>query len=393
MNKIKQVFSSDEHKSPSGHFTTEQEDANAHRTSSGSSSRVGHETQTPSYSSAGDRSSPDVGTTPTHTSAGDRSVPDAALAAGQRGPSSAATTSSPTTTATHGRGVEGKLAAGVEHIKEHAHPPGHRHNQPKQDGILSEVEAAKASHDHQHLAPVTHETRHHHEVEEIERQREVDRHVHHVQHHVQPVLDTQHASEVHHEKAVPVTKIKESHVATDEDRAQFAALNTAKDSVVEAPREKVIIDRGEQVVENVSHHVHHVVQPVVERDTHEHHRIHTVIPVHQTTHEAPIVHSSVSHEPMSLKDFTAGGGDLASKLKHDANLLLHKDNRDCERTVQGPAETLTEQLGLTSLNDKSATSGSIPSTTSASPRSSTTTAQGTTGGVGAGPNAPSHNRI
>lgn len=53
---------------------------------------------------------------------------------------------------------------------------------------------------------------------------------------------------------------------------------------------------------------------------------------------------------MSLADFTSGGGDLSSKLKHSAELLTHKHNQDCERVVDGPAETLTQQLGLASIS-------------------------------------------
>jgi len=145
----------------------------------------------------------------------------------------------------------------------------------------------------------------------------------------------------------------------------LASLNTAKDTRTEAPSEKVIIDKGEQVHTNTSHHVHHLVQPVIERDTHEHHKTHTgtycslrrapcieidvvvvstVVPVHQETHEAPIVHQSVAHEPMALKDFVSGGGDLKSTVKHDASLLNRGE--DCERTVDGPAETLKSTLGL-----------------------------------------------
>ncbi|GAA6038870.1 hypothetical protein JCM8097_000544 [Rhodosporidiobolus ruineniae] len=373
MDKIKQVFSKDEHKSPSGHFTTESSDE-AHRTSTDDRS-----TTTPSYSSAGDRSVTDSATTPSHSSSGDRSATKAAAetAAAAATTHNSASSGPTTSTSTTGARTEGKLERAAEHFHEHAHPPAHKHNQPVRDGILSEADAKAATHDHQHLAPVTHETHYHHEIEEIERQREVDRHVHHIQLHEQPVLDTQHAAEQHRQKVVPVTEIKEAHVATEEDKAQFAALNTAKDQFVEAPKEKVIIDKGEQVVENVSHAVHHIVQPVIERDTHEHHRIHTVIPIHATVHEAPIVHSSVQHEPMSLKDFTAGGGDLSSKLKHDANLLVNKHNADCQRTVDGPAETLVEQLGLTSLNDKTTTSAA-PTATSAS---TTSTAAGTTGGA------------
>lgn len=40
------------------------------------------------------------------------------------------------------------------------------------------------------------------------------------------------------------------------------SLNTVRDEVVEAPRERTIVDKGEVVQEHVHHVVHHVVQPV-----------------------------------------------------------------------------------------------------------------------------------
>ncbi|TNY22768.1 hypothetical protein DMC30DRAFT_116237 [Rhodotorula diobovata] len=365
MNKLKQVFSHDDNKE-----TTEGRGAPYNTASS-----TGDAAQTPTHSSAGDRvdladdvPSRSHGTHGTHDS---HNTHNTGLTSG-----TAATTGA---TGTH-QSTGSKVAEGVEHLKEHAAPPAHRHHQPTKDAILSEADAKAATHDHQHLAPVTHETRQLHEVEEIERQREVDRHVHHVQHHVQPVLDTQHQSEVHRENAVAPTKITERHVATDEDKAQFASLASgAKDTVVEAGKERVIVDKGEHVRENVSHHVHHVVQPQIERDVHEHHRIHTVVPIHQTTHEAPVVHASVLHEPLKLDDFVAGGGDLKSTLKHDADSLLNRG--ECERTVDGPAESLVQSLGLSSINDKNAsttgatttgasTTGTTPSaTTGANPAS------------------------
>ncbi|BGP38613.1 hypothetical protein JCM10450v2_002562 [Rhodotorula kratochvilovae] len=399
MDKIKQVFShTDSNKSPSGHFSTDSEE-NARGAPFKHAS--GSTTETPSHSSAGDRAVVD-GSAPSHStaksSAGDR-LANAAVDGTHSShehhdrsiPRDTTSTTGISSGNTHSTGTVPResagshVAEGAEHLREHAHPPAHKHHLPGRDAVLSEADAKQATHDHQHLAPVTHETRHTHEVEEIERQREIDRHVHHVQHHVQPVLDTQHAAEVQHEKAVPVTEINERHVATDEDKAQFASLNTAKDTVVEAPREKVIIDKGEQVRENVSHHVHHVVQPSIERDVHEHHRIHTVVPIHQTTHEAPVVHASVLHEPLSLKDFVAGGGDLKSTLKHDADKLLNRG--ECERTVDGPAETLVEQLGLASINDKT---GAQTTTGPNGINTSSSSAAGTAA-TGAGPGAAAHN--
>ncbi|GAA6063898.1 hypothetical protein JCM10212_002430 [Sporobolomyces blumeae] len=256
---------------------------------------------------------------------------------------SAATGTTGTTAATTG---EHQQAGVGEKIREAAHPPKHHHDQPRQDGLLDERDAKAAQHDHQHLAPVTHETHQRHEIEEVERQREVDRHVHHVQHHVQPVLDTQHGEEQVHQKVHPETNIREKHVATEEDKAMLASLNTARDSHTEGPSEKTIVDKGEKVHTYTSHHVHHLVQPVIERDVHEHHKTNTVVPIHQETHEAPIVHQSVAHEPMHLKDFVSGGGDLKSNLKHDGNLLEKTTGSDCTREVSGPAEQLQSTLGL-----------------------------------------------
>lgn len=306
MDKIKQVFSHDSSKDASRTHETP-----SHTTPAAASSGVAATSTEPTASTAST-----TGTTP----------------------AAASTASTTSTTGTH--------ETVGEKIREAAHPPKHHHQQPRQDGLLNEADAKAATHDHQHLAAVTHEHHQRHEVEEVERQREVDRHVHHVQHHVQPVLDTQHEKEQHHEKIVPETNIREKHVATDEDKAMLASLNTAKDEYTEGPSEKIILDKGEKVHENVHHAVHHVVQPVIERDTHEHHVTHTTIPIHQETHEAPIVHQSVAHEPMALKDFVSGGGDLKSTLKHDGSLLEKTTGSDCTREVTGPGEQITSALGL-----------------------------------------------
>ncbi|GAA5911220.1 uncharacterized protein JCM6883_001945 [Sporobolomyces salmoneus] len=297
MDKIKQVFSHDS-------------DKTAHNTATHNST-----------------------TTPSHST----------TSASETVPSSGVVTSATPTSATQTSATHGAHETVGEKIREHAHPPAHHHSQPKQDGLLNENDAKAAVHDHQHLAAVTHETHQRHEVEEVERQREVDRHVHHVQHHVQPVLDTQHSQEGHHQKIVPETNIKERHVATDEDKAMLASLNTARDERREGPSEKTIIDKGEQVHTNTSHHVHHLVQPVIERDTHEHHRTHTVVPIHQETHEAPIVHQSVAHEPMALKDFVSGGGDLKSNVAHDPSLLNRVFQPETPSRVLRRIEDLNQQ--------------------------------------------------
>ncbi|GAA5879416.1 hypothetical protein JCM3774_005234 [Rhodotorula dairenensis] len=365
MEKIKQVFSghSDNHTSTTG----------SHTGSTGHHSTTGSTTAPPTRSSAGDRTAGDVvepsasrAATASTTDSVSRTNPggDTGLTSGSTGTTTLTTGTSATTGATHGthgthHGTDGShhgLTGEKTHLKEVANPPPHQHQHHREDALLDVNDAKAATHDHQHLAPVTHERHQVHEVEEVERQREVDRHVHHVQHHVQPVLDTQHGTEHVEKKVVPTTEIKEQHVATDEDKAQFASLGTARDQFAEGPRERTIVDKGENVVEHDHHHVHHVVQPVIERDVHEHNRIKTTIPVHQETHEAPIVHQSVQHEPLKLDQFVAGGGDLKSNLKHDANLL---DRGQCERTVDGPAESMTETLGLSQPSATSGTSSRV----------------------------------
>ncbi|BGP29694.1 hypothetical protein JCM10296v2_001433 [Rhodotorula toruloides] len=166
-------------------------------------------------------------------------------------------------------------AEGEAHIKEHALPPGHHHAQPKSDAVLTEEQARTAEHDHKYLQPVVHERRHIHQVEEIERHRVIDRHVHHVQHHVQPLVDERHLEVVHSYREVPVTHVEESHANTAEEKALLARLNAQSISTYTiVPHERVTVDKGEtQVVENVIHHVHTIVQPVWQRDLHEYYRL------------------------------------------------------------------------------------------------------------------------
>lgn len=77
-----------------------------------------------------------------------------------------------------------------------------------------------------------------------------ERHVHHVQHHVQPVRDLEERDEVHHENVsahgfilgtsnlrpfqiVPTAHVHENHVSTDKDvQAMTGLLGQHKDTIV-----------------------------------------------------------------------------------------------------------------------------------------------------------------
>merc|ERR1712137_1202659 len=64
------------------------------------------------------------------------------------------------------------------------------------------VAAGNVDQDVQHLAPVVHQTHYRHEIVELFRHRE-----HHIQHHVQPVLDVEHATEQLHARIAPETTV------------------------------------------------------------------------------------------------------------------------------------------------------------------------------------------
>ncbi|KAF9029457.1 hypothetical protein BDZ89DRAFT_1065415 [Hymenopellis radicata] len=200
------------------------------------------------------------------------------------------------------------------------------------------------------LDPVTHEHVRHQEVEEVVRQKEKDRHVHHVQHHTVPVTHREEKEEVHHEKIHPVTNVHERHANSKDDTTRLAAqVEGHKDHVHHGDKERTVIDKGTVVHENVHHHTHHVIQPIIEKETFDKHRIHTVIPLHEEVHEAPIVHESQKHAPIGMEDFlkTFGGESITSgAVSRDqiGSKVMHPP--ECERTVDGAGEKLAKELHL-----------------------------------------------
>ncbi|CDR88348.1 uncharacterized protein SPSC_04175 [Sporisorium scitamineum] len=262
----------------------------------------------------------------------------------------AATTSTTTKPSTTEK-IENKIEHGLGRSDDVHATDGsirHKHGHVVSNSKHLDLNSGKVDQDVQHLAAVTHKTHQRHEVEEVQRQREHERHVHHVQHHVQPVLDSEHAAEKVHSKIHPVTKVHETHASTDKDAALLTSVaGKHQDQYTEAPLHRQVVDKGETVNEHIHHHIHNVVQPIIQKDSHEYHRIQTTIPTHVVTHEAPIVHESTHHKPVSKDEFLSGGGSLTNKLRsvHEANLL---NTGKCDRQVDGVAEKLERELGLKS---------------------------------------------
>lgn len=205
--------------------------------------------------------------------------------------------------------------------------------------------------DHLHLNPVIKEHVRHIETEEVQRMKERDRHVHHVQHHLQPIKASEELEEKHHENIHPVTQIHEQHVNKPEENALLERqVFQHRDTVHHGAKERHVIDKGTIVNENVHHHVHHVIQPVIEKETFDKHRIHTTIPIHEVTHEAPIVHQSQSHAPISVDQFLENGGLLSGGLQPGdaADKLLQQGK--CTRQVDGVANRMEKELNLSTTS-------------------------------------------
>ncbi|CAA7263936.1 unnamed protein product [Cyclocybe aegerita] len=227
-----------------------------------------------------------------------------------------------------------------------AHLAGHTKHNPRDlmpDGNAQE--------DTNQLHPVVHQKVRHLETEEVCRVKEHERHIHHIQHHIQPIIAREEMPEQVHERVHPVTHISEKHANKVEDNTLFdGQVRQTKDSVFHVPKERSVVDKGVTIKEHVHHHIHHVIQPVIEKEVLDRHRIHTTIPIHEVTHEAPVVHQSQTHASVALEHFLQRGGILAGAISPDdiRGKILHGGH--CSRDVDGIAEKLETELKLGKSN-------------------------------------------
>ncbi|KAH9476668.1 hypothetical protein JR316_0010582 [Psilocybe cubensis] len=222
------------------------------------------------------------------------------------------------------------------------HVFGHNKNSPKDS-----MPTANAEEDTNQLQPVTHERVRHIETEEISRVKDRERHIHHIQHHTQPIVAAEELEEQHKSFIHPVTHVREKHANKVEDNTLFEGqVNQFHDTLMHSSKERTIIDKGTTVNETVHHHVHHVIQPVIEKETIDRQHIHTTIPIHEVTHEAPVVHQSQTHAPVPMEHFLQRGGTLHGAISQEeiSRKVLHTGQ--CTREVEGIAETMERDLNL-----------------------------------------------
>ncbi|GAA5872423.1 hypothetical protein JCM1840_006059 [Sporobolomyces johnsonii] len=264
-------------------------------------------------------------------------------------------------------------ASAAVHLRETAAAPHTHHEMSEGDKVLSPEDASRAEHDHKYLEPVVHERRHVHTVEELERHRTVERHVHHVQHHVQPILEELHAEEVHLFRETPVSHIEENHASTDEDCALLARLNVGPGTTTVIPHERVVVDKGETMVtEHIIHHVHHIVMPVWQRDLHEYFRLNPANPSapapYATSYTGPSSLGTPYYpNPASPAVQTGGGvgGSVPSHVPKAGNVLVPVQGSKYEVEYVNREPVVAAATATTTSQNQRQGAGAVPTTAAA----------------------------
>jgi len=145
----------------------------------------------------------------------------------------------------------------------------------------------------------------------------VDReiHQHHHQVHVQPVQERVVESERHHTNVIPVEHREHHH---GKDREVEAAL-LEQQGKFRDEREVLPVQSTNStqtvVGEHVHHHIHDIIQPVVEKEVIQPHVVHTTVPVHEHIEHEPFVHKGNVLPAMTMDEFSRAGHTLSGHTK------------------------------------------------------------------------------
>lgn len=148
-----------------------------------------------------------------------------------------------------------------------------------------------------------------HQHEEITTAVEKEIHQHHHHTTVQPITVQDALPEKHVNKALPVEHKSFDHAnerdlaaALDRDAAQY------KDSSVTHATTRSTSSAGIISGENIHHHVHEHIQPIIHRETAAPEIVHTTVPIHEVHNVAPVFHGTSTLPAKTLEEFTGGKG-------------------------------------------------------------------------------------
>ncbi|GIZ47427.1 hypothetical protein CKM354_001051800 [Cercospora kikuchii] len=133
-----------------------------------------------------------------------------------------------------------------------------------------------------------------------------EKHVDHYHTTVQPLQDREVQETKHdHEQAPTEYRKINKDTKADEAQAQAAAEREKfRDTVDEGVTHEKKVNEGEVVGEQVHHHLHEVVQPVIEKEIVKPSVTHKTIPVKEVIQEQSQNHGVTRKEPISVDEFT-----------------------------------------------------------------------------------------
>jgi len=145
----------------------------------------------------------------------------------------------------------------------------------------------------------------------------VDRevHQHHHQIHVQPIQHQLVEEEKHHHNLVPIEHREHLHGKEAEvERTLLEHQNKFRDEREVLPAQTTSTAKT-VVGEHVHHHIHDVIQPVVEREVIQPHVVHTTVPIHEHIEHEPFIHKGNVLPAMSMEEFSKAGHTLTGHRK------------------------------------------------------------------------------
>jgi len=140
-------------------------------------------------------------------------------------------------------------------------------------------------------------------------------HQHHHQIHVQPIQDRVVEPEKHHHNIIPIEHREHTHGKAQEIEATLAAQTSKFRDEREVLPVQTTQSTNTVVGEHVHHHIHDVIQPVVERETIQPHVVHTTIPIHEKIEKEAFVHKGNVLPAMTMDEFSRAGHSLTGHRK------------------------------------------------------------------------------
>ncbi|KAL0247502.1 hypothetical protein I308_103567 [Cryptococcus tetragattii IND107] len=144
-----------------------------------------------------------------------------------------------------------------------------------------------------------------------------ERHVHHLQHRIQPVEDHQTLNTKHVNATEPViTREHKEEMRPEHQEALAKQKNLAHDTRSTGAVEKSGEHVGAALNEHQHHHIHETIQPVVQRETVEPTVVHQTKAIHEKVEDAPVVHEVTTLPTISAEKYSQNKSSLEGEGAH-----------------------------------------------------------------------------